>query len=145
MAKGVKKGTTSKPKVNRKTERKKVADANGSEPIKRIRTAKGRRPYFHEDANTDKIVAMLLALIGEVSVIRERLDTHERLAAKNQKASIKTVEKYKANDEVAQERAEWREGYIGRVLRILTVELDQLKDHDDEKRYQRIIKEVSKE
>jgi len=144
MAKAIKKAATSKPKVKRKTERKKVISADGSQPIKRIRTAKGRRPYFHEDPNTDKIVAMLMALIGEVSVIRERLDTHERLAEKDRQASIEAVEKYKANDEVSQERAEWRDAYIGRVLRILTVELDQLKDHDDEKRYQRVIKEVSK-
>ncbi len=34
------------------------------------------------DANMAKLLAMLMALTGEMSAIRERLDTHERLAEK---------------------------------------------------------------
>jgi hypothetical protein len=72
----------------------------------RIKTAKGQRPYFFDDPNIDKLLAMFMALVSEVAVLRERLDTHERL------------------DE---ERAEWRAAYVARVMRILTVELDRLK------------------
>ena len=45
------------------------------------RTARGRRPYFFDDPNIDKLLAMIMALAGEVSVLPERLDTHEMLAA----------------------------------------------------------------
>ena len=51
---------------------------------KRIHTAKGRRPYFFDDPDIDKLLAMIMALVGEVSVMRERMDTHERLAQKNE-------------------------------------------------------------
>ncbi|MBW4504596.1 MAG: hypothetical protein KME57_34885 [Scytonema hyalinum WJT4-NPBG1] len=43
------------------------------------KTAKGKRPVYFEDPQTDKVLAIVMALIGEVSVLRERLDTIERL------------------------------------------------------------------
>jgi hypothetical protein len=43
------------------------------------KTAKGKRPVYFEDPQVDKLLAMVIALTGEVSVLRERLDTLERL------------------------------------------------------------------
>lgn len=60
------------------------------------RTARGRRPYFFDDPNVDKLLAMIMALAGEVSVLRERLDTHERLAAVGKRPSAAEVENYSA-------------------------------------------------
>ena len=36
--------------------------------------AKGKRPSYFEDPATDRILSMLMALVGEVAVLRERLD-----------------------------------------------------------------------
>ena len=95
--------------------------------LKRIRTAKGQRPYFFPDPNLDKLVAMLMALVSEVAVLRERLDTHERLAEAETWASGAQVEAFEAPDQVDAERAEWREDYVGRIMRIITDELERLK------------------
>ena len=43
--------------------------------------AKGRRPYFFDDPAVDKLLAMTMALAGELAVTRERLDTVERILA----------------------------------------------------------------
>lgn len=112
--------------------------------VKRIRTAKGRRPYFFDDPNIDKLLAMIMALTGEVSVIRERLDTHERLAQKKTWASHQAIEDYKPDDITEAFRAQWRADYIARILRIVQVELDQITRGESEKDYEKIVEEVSK-
>ena len=37
--------------------------------------AKGRRPQFLDDPDSDRLLAMIMALTGELAVLRERLDT----------------------------------------------------------------------
>ena len=113
--------------------------------VKRIRTAKGRRPYFFDDPNIDKLLAMIMALTGEVSVLRERLDTHERLAQKKKWASHQAIEDYEPDDITEAFRAQWRSEFIARVLRIVQVELDQITREKQDKEYDDIVKEVSKE
>ena len=93
----------------------------------RIRTAKGHRPTFSPDESTDKLVAMLMALVGEVAVLRERLDTHERLAESEVWPRVASVESFAAADEVAAQRAEWRDAYVARIMRVITDELERLK------------------
>ena len=39
------------------------------------RKAKGERPFFFDNPDVDKLLAMLMGLAGEVSVMRDRLDT----------------------------------------------------------------------
>lgn len=121
----------------------KAAAPAAAPQIKRIRTAKGRRPYFFDDPNIDKLLAMIMALTGEVSVIRERLDTHERLAEKKKFATPDNIEAYKPTEAVEQWRVQWRADYIARILRIVQVELDQLTMQSD-KDYDKIVEEVSK-
>ena len=69
---------------------------------------------------------MVMALAGEVSVLRERLDTVERLAQSKGILSIEEIETYQPNDQVAQEREQWRPDYLARVLRVLQEEVDSL-------------------
>ncbi len=112
--------------------------------VKRIRTAKGRRPYFFDDPNIDKLLAMIMALTGEVSVIRERLDTHERLAQSKKWSSHQAIEDYKPDDVTEAFLAQFRADYIARILRIVQVELDQITRGETEKDYDKIVEEVSK-
>ena len=112
--------------------------------VKRVRTAKGRRPYFFDDPNIDKLLAMIMALAGEVSVIRERMDTHERLAREKTWATHEAIEDYEP-DEVAEAfRAQWRRDYIARVLRIVQVELDQIASGGTEKDDDGTVEDVSR-
>ena len=111
---------------------------------KRIRTAKGRRPYFFDDPDIDKLLAMIMALVGEVSVIRERMDTHERLAQKKTWATHQAIENHEPDEITEAFRAQWRADYIARILRIIQVELDQIKRGEAEIDYDKIVEEVSK-
>lgn len=108
------------------------------------RTAKGHRPHFFDDPNVDKLLAMLMALAGEVSVLRERLDTHERLAAEKKWASEGNVEKYAPSAEIMASREAWRADYLARILRIVSDELEAMSSRDAEKDFQRVVKRVSR-
>jgi hypothetical protein len=62
---------------------------------------------------------MILALAAEVSALRERLDTHERLAATGVLPAPDSVESFVAVDDVAAARAAARRSMIDRVTRVL--------------------------
>jgi hypothetical protein len=86
------------------------------------KTAKGKRPVYFDDPQTDKVLAIVMALIGEVSVLRERLDTIERLLEAKDILAIADIEAYQPDESVAKEREQWRAEYIARVLRVLQTE-----------------------
>lgn len=81
--------------------------------------AKGRRPYFFEDPNVDKLLAMIAALSGEVAVLRQRLDTHEKLAAARGLYTPADIEAYATTVDEDDERARWRAEFLARVFRVL--------------------------
>lgn len=103
----------------------------------RMRFAKGRRPFFFENAAIDKLLAMVMALTGEVSVLRERLDTHERLAKKGKKATPENIEKYTPDPVVEDAREAVRVASLNRVFRIIAFNEDRRTE--SENNYQNLI------
>jgi hypothetical protein len=91
-----------------------------------VKTAKGKRPVYFDDPQIDNLLAIVIALTGEVSVLHDRLDTIERLLAAKGVLSVADIEAYKPDDEVAKQREQWRTDYIARVLRVLQEQLDTL-------------------
>ena len=95
------------------------------------RKAKGERPYFFDDPAIDKLLAMLMGLAGEVSVLRDRLDTVERLAEQNKLFTRTEVENYQPDEDALKERAERRAVFLSEVTRIIEAELEGMQDEDD--------------
>ena len=87
---------------------------------KRRRFANGPpRPKYLSDADADRAVMMILALATEVSALRERLDTHERLAAGARLPEPAAVEAYAPDADVEAARAASRRSLIERITRVL--------------------------
>ena len=99
--------------------------------IKLPRTAKGKKPQYFEDPTVDKLLSMVLTLMGELSVTRDRLDTVERLIEKNGLFKVDSIETYDIPEEVNQVRMERRSAYIARVLKCVQDELEALQSKDD--------------
>src|SRR5438045_4020830 len=93
--------------------------ASPAKPRARQRFAKGRRPFFMKDPDVDRLLAIVTALTAEVSVVRERLDTAERLAEQGLPATPQNIEAYEPTPEVEAAREAVRQTMIGRVFRIL--------------------------
>jgi hypothetical protein len=117
--------------------------ADDSRQARRRRIAKGRRPFFFADPNTDKLLSMIAALAGEVAVLRQRVDTHERLAGQRGVFSVADVEGYSPALEVSDERARWRQEFLQRVFRILELEYTQPEVRREEAAYSAMIQEFA--
>jgi hypothetical protein len=45
------------------------------------RNARGKRPVFYDTPGLDEAMSMIMVLANELSVVRDRLDTVEKVAA----------------------------------------------------------------
>ncbi len=95
---------------------------------KRPRKATGpdRQTYFNE-GDVDRVMAILLALVSEVAAIRDRLDSHERLASAGEAPTPDKVEAYRPDPEAEEDREAWRDAYIRRLFRVITEDVEALR------------------
>lgn len=89
------------------------------------RTAKGKTPVYF-DPTTDKLITMVTTLMGEVSVMRDRLDTVELLIEKHGLFEQGEIETFEITDPVHRERASRRAAFLSRMLRGVAEELQAL-------------------
>lgn len=92
--------------------------------------AKGKRPEFFDDPATDRLLSIVMALVGEVSVLRERLDTVERLLEKGGIIRREEIETFAPDRAAGEERAIATRAYIGRVMRAMQQELEAMESDD---------------
>ena len=86
----------------------------------------GKRPYFLDDPAVERVLAITMAVAQEVSVLRERVDTIERLLENGNAIKRADIDAYEPDPAAATERAEWQRMYIARILRIVQQELEAL-------------------
>jgi hypothetical protein len=108
------------------------------------RKAKGRRPTYADDPTVDKLLAIVMALAGEVSTLRERLDTVERLAASKNLFSSADVEAFQLDEPAMADRESFRVAYLNRLLRIVNEEVEAEARGESAKESERIILEIAR-
>jgi hypothetical protein len=106
--------------------------AASDKPRPRQRFAKGRRPYFMKDPDVDRLLAIAAALAAEVSLVRDRLDTAERLAEQGLFATPANIEAYEPTPEVQAARERLRAAMLERVFRILAAPPEEERGDDAE-------------
>lgn len=74
------------------------------------------KPEFVAEAGMDKTLSAVMRLAMEISVLRDRLDTHEVLAEQSGAYSSTDVEAYRADPERAAKRAAARRKLIESLL-----------------------------
>jgi len=89
-----------------------------AEAVKLPRHTRGKRPHFFDDPAIDQMMTFLIELTTEVSVMRERLDTVERLLDRNGSVTRAAIEAFVPDADLETERAAWRDGYVKRVFRM---------------------------
>lgn len=97
------------------------ADHNPNQPLDWMALAnakaKGKRPQFFDEPEDDRMFSILISVVGEVSVLRQRLDTVERLLDAKGTISRGDIEQYAPDRDEAVERGEMIREYIFRVMR----------------------------
>ena len=99
----------------------------------RQRVAKGRRPLFMRDPDVDKLLAMIMAMSGEIALLRGRLDTHERLLAAGQPVTPQAIDAFVPDAASEAAREAQRQAMLARVFRILAVAAAQTQQPDIDK------------
>ncbi len=92
-----------------------------------IAEAAGPRPTFFSDPDVDRVLAITMAVSGEVAVMAERLDTLERVLEEKQLLTRAELADYTPDEQVVSERMRWHEAFVSRVLRVVEQELETLK------------------
>ena len=92
--------------------------------------AKGRRPDYFDDPAIDRLLSMVLSLVGEVSAVRDRLDTVERLLDAKGTISREDIERYAPDRDSGEERGLATKAYIARIMRGFQQELEAMQQPD---------------
>jgi len=92
--------------------------------------AKGRRPEFHDDPAIDRLLSLTMAVVGEVSVLRERMDTVERLLEQKGSISQADIDAFVPDRAAGEERGLATRAYIARVMRGFQQEVEALESPD---------------
>jgi hypothetical protein len=93
----------------------------------RPRKAQGpERPIYFNQNDIDRVMAVVLALASEVASLRDRLDTHERVASNGDLPAINHIESYLPDPAAITARDTWRDAYIRRLFRVFVEDIEAL-------------------
>lgn len=94
------------------------------------RRAKGRRPEYFDEPALDRLYSTVFALAAEVSALRERQDTLERLLEARGTLTRAEIEDYVPDREAGRERGLATQAYIARIMRGFQQEVEAMAASD---------------
>lgn len=94
------------------------------QPRRRFARGQSRPAYLRPD-DIDQVMIMLVALMSEVSALRDRLDTHEAVAELGGAATTAAIEAYELTPARHAVREGSRQAMLKRVLRVITEGRDE--------------------
>ncbi len=114
-------------------------------PVSIRKTVRGKRPAFHEQESIDRLVAMVLTLASELSVVRERLDTLEVMGSEAGWLDRERLESFRPSPAQKAERERRREEFLGRLFQVLREEIEDLEGGETEQAYWAAVQETERE
>lgn len=81
------------------------------------RIPKGAQPNFFDQAATEALYGMFVIMLEEICVLRDRLDTYERLGEQGITVTPAAVDAYEPDESVEQFREQRRHSTINRAMR----------------------------
>lgn len=93
--------------------------------------AKGNRPYFLNDKQTEQVMSITMALAMELSVTRERVATLECLLEEKGLLTRDEIENYKPDAAEVATRSIATQEYLARILRILQQDKEEQMSEND--------------
>ena len=92
--------------------------------------AKGKRPQYFDAPENERMLSIVMALVAEVSVVRERLDTVERLLDEKGTISREDIEVFEPSRDAAFERGLKTREFIARVMRGVQQSLESMQENE---------------
>lgn len=120
------------------------ASSPDSDTVSLKRKAKGKRPFYFSDSDIDKLLTMVMALAGELSVTRDRLDTVERIAASKNLFSEEDIETFELDSDALEARAARHQTLFREITRVISSEIEEL-DRESSSDYGQVVEMVEAE
>jgi hypothetical protein len=117
------------------------ANGAGAAPSQHSR---GRRPQFSETAGVDQLLSMVLVLASELSVLRDRVDSIERVAAAKGIDLAGEIERLAFDQAALDARETRRQELLQRLYYLMRKEAHELENADTAERYVTTIDEIAK-
>ncbi|MEE2002910.1 hypothetical protein QWY20_15745 [Alkalimonas sp. MEB108] len=92
--------------------------------------AKGTRPWFLADQQTEQVLSIAMALATELAVTRERLTTLEAILVQQRVLSKDAIEEYRPSKQETAERSAAMQEYLARILRIVQQDKESIGAQD---------------
>ena len=112
-------------------------------PKERVWVAKGKQPRFHDDRAVDQLMAMVTALTAEVAILRDRVDTHERIAEGRKLFSREDVDSFIPDVPIMAERSAQHQRILRKVFRVLKEDLARHDKPADDAELDRLAAEIN--
>ncbi len=107
------------------------------------RSAKGKRPQYFEDPACDKLHFMIMALIEELSVTRDRVDALERVLERKGVSTLEDVDRFESTDEDIDQRNERRAAYVAKIMKCFADEAAQASRADPAIEFEKVVEAVA--
>jgi len=90
--------------------------------------AKGKRPYYFDNPDVDRVLSITMAIAGELAVSRERIDTLERVLESKGLLNQQDIDSFSPSSEQAEQRGLWQQEFIARILRVVQQEREAVQE-----------------
>lgn len=110
-----------------------------------IRHARGKRPQFYDTDGLDQAMSMIMVLANEMSVLRDRLDSAERVAKASGLDLAAGIEALELNQQALEEREERRQDFLRRLFYLQLKDADEAAQSETEAGYNAAIEEIAEQ
>jgi hypothetical protein len=107
------------------------------------RTVRGKRPQFFANPGLDEAMSMIMVLAEEVAVLRDRLDTVERVAADKGVFMAAEIEGYEFDQAALAARENWRQQFFERMFYLLRQQAAEAAGGDTAERYAEALESIA--
>ena len=107
------------------------------------RNARGKRPLFYDTPGMDEAMSMILVLANELSVVRDRLDSVERVAAAKGLVLEAEIEAYEPDQPVLEARELRRQDFLARLYYLARKQAAEVAGGDSAERYTSAIDDIA--
>jgi hypothetical protein len=108
-----------------------------------IRDAKGKRPEFFDAPGLDQAMSMIMVLASELTVLRDRLDSAERVA-KGQGIDLAAgIEALELDQASLETREAWRQDFLGRLFYVARKDASEAAAAESAEGYRQVIEDIA--
>lgn len=111
-----------------------------------VTKAKGKRPWFFDDPDVERVMNIAMALAMELSVTRQRLDAIERILEQKGVLDLADIDQFRPDAQAEADRQQWQRDFLARVFRILiqSTEAEANEQQGVDQAMEAVMRELSK-